>query len=95
MTIKNLLNEFYLENGIPIDGGVDDKTFKFNAFGLTMNLPNPEFRRKSLYIHDIQHVVNNCDISWKGEAFIAGWEIATGMWKHFPIGLLSLWAFGI
>ena len=37
---------------------------------------------------------NNCDTSWKGEAFIAGWEISTGMWKYFPICTFSFWAMG-
>ena len=49
---------------------------------------------KRQHIHDIQHILNNCDTSWKGEAFIAGWEISTGMWKYFPICTFSFWAMG-
>jgi len=94
MTIKEALNVFYNENDIPNDGGVDDTFFIFKVFGLKLKLPNPEFRRKALYIHDIQHVVHGCDTSWKGESFIAGWEISTKMWKHIPIGLLGIWAMG-
>ena len=94
MTVGELLNEFYEKNAIPQDGGGDDKTFKFKVFGITLTLPNPEFRRKVLHIHDIQHILNNCDTSWKGEGFIAGWEISTGMVKHFPLSFLSLWAMG-
>ncbi|MFT4756031.1 MAG: hypothetical protein ACI91R_000668 [Vicingaceae bacterium] len=30
----------------------------------------------------------------KGEAFISGWEISTGMFKNLPLGFLSLWAMG-
>ena len=94
MTIEKLLNEFYSKNGIPKDGGVDDSTFEFKAFGLKLILPNPKFRRKAVYIHDIQHVLHNCDTSWKGESFIAGWEISTGMWRYFLLSFLSLWAMG-
>jgi len=36
--------------------------------------------------------LNDCDVSWKGEGFISGWEISTGLWKQFPTGLLSIWA---
>jgi hypothetical protein len=64
------------------------------VFGLKLNLPNPKFRREALHIHDIQHILNNCNTSWKGEGFIAGWEISTGIWKHFQLGFLSLWAMG-
>lgn len=94
MTIEVLLDEFYEKNGIPKDGGIDDKTFEFKVFGIKLNLPNPKFRRDALHIHDIQHILNNCDTSWKGEGFISGWEISTGMGKYFPLGLLSLWAMG-
>ncbi|MCG8326156.1 MAG: hypothetical protein MI974_00665 [Chitinophagales bacterium] len=94
MTLESLLNEFYEKNGIPENGGVDKKTFAFKAFGLKFNMPNPKFRREVIYIHDIQHVLNNCDTSWKGEGFISGWEISTGMWKYFPLTLLSTWAMG-
>jgi hypothetical protein len=64
------------------------------VFGLKLNLPNPKFRREALHIHDIQQILNNCNTSWKGEGFIAGWEISTGIWKHFQLGFLSLWAMG-
>ncbi len=94
MTIGKLLDEFYAKNGIPKDGGIDNDTFEFKVFGLKLNLPNPKFRIEALHIHDIQHILNNCDTSWKGEGFISGWEISTGIWKHFKLGLLSLWAMG-
>ncbi|HAS41479.1 MAG TPA: hypothetical protein DCS93_13440 [Microscillaceae bacterium] len=94
MNIANLLTDFYLKNGIPDNGGSDDTTFKIKILGLKLELPNPKFRREATYIHDIHHVLNNCDTSWKGEGFISGWEVATGIWKYFPVGLLSLWAMG-
>lgn len=94
MTLENLLNEFYKENGIPENGGFEDKVFEFKVFGVKLKLPNPKFRQKALYIHDLHHILNKKDISWKGEGFIAGWEIGTRIWKHFPVGVLSLWAMG-
>ena len=94
MKVKILLEQFYLNNGIPKNGGANDKTFLFKVFGIALKLPNPQFRRKALYIHDLQHVLNKKDTSWKGEGFIAGWEIGTGMWKHFPLSILALWAMG-
>ena len=65
---------------------------KFKLF--TLKLPNSQFRKDVIHIHDIQHILYDCDTTWKGEAFIAGWEIGTKMWKHFPIGFISLWAMG-
>ena len=95
MTIEQSLQQFYIDNDLPKDGGENNNFFELNFMFFTLKLPNPEFRKKVIHIHDIQHVLYNCDISWKGESFIAGWEIATGFWKVFPIGILSLSAMGI
>ena len=94
MTVRDALKDFYRENNIPEDGGMNDNLFIFKVFGLTLKLPNPEIRRKNIYIHDIQHVVHQCDTSWKGESYIAGWEIGTNLWRHFPLVLLPIWAMG-
>lgn len=94
MTIAQELQGFYIENNFAKDGGESEKTFalKFKLF--TLNLPNSQFRKDVIHIHDIQHLLYKCDTTWKGESFIAGWEIATGLWKHMPIGFMSLWAMG-
>jgi len=94
MTISQKLQQFYLENNFPNDGGESDAFFilKFRLFSI--KLPNSQFRKDVIHIHDIQHILYECDTTWKGESFIAGWEIGTKMWKHFPIGFMSLWAMG-
>jgi len=94
MTIATLLNDFYRRNNLSAKGGESDDWFylKFKFFNL--KLPNSQFRKDVIYIHDVQHVLYDCDTTLKGEAFIAGWEVATGVWKHFPIGIMSLWAMG-
>lgn len=94
MTVSEKLTMFYKENNLSEEGGVDEDFFylKFRLF--KVKLPNSQFRKNVVHIHDIQHILYDCDISWKGEAFIAGWEIATGLWKYIPIGFMSLWAMG-
>ena len=94
MTLEKLLTDFYIDNGIPENGGVDKATFEMIVLGSHLKLPNPSFRKKVIHIHDIQHILNGCDTSWKGEAFIAGWELSTGFWRYFPICIFSLWAMG-
>jgi len=94
MTISQQLHRFYLENNFPIDGGESAAFFELKFRLFTVKLPNPPFRKKVIHIHDIQHILYDCDTTWKGEAFIAGWEIGTNMWKHFPVGIMSLWAMG-
>jgi hypothetical protein len=94
MTISQSLQQFYKENNFKEDGGESDAFFELKFRYFTLKLPNGQYRKDVIYIHDIQHVLYNCDTNWKGEAFIAGWEIGTKMWKHLPIGLVSLWAMG-
>ncbi len=95
MTISKELQQFYKENKLPEKGGEDNDWFYLHFKLFSLKLPNPAFRKKVIHIHDVQHVLYNCDTTWKGESFISGWEIATGMWKHFPIGLFSLSGMGI
>ena len=94
MTLDKLLAEFYKKNGIDENQGINDDTFAIKVLGINLKLPNPKFRKDMIHIHDIHHILNKCNTSWKGEAFIAGWEISTGFWKYFPICILSLWTMG-
>ena len=94
MKLDKLLAEFYKKNGIPSDGGINKNTFGIKVLGINLKLPNPKFRKDVTHIHDIHHILNKCNTTWKGEAFIAGWEISTGFWKYFPICIFSLWAMG-
>ncbi|CAM1345065.1 hypothetical protein [Tenacibaculum amylolyticum] len=94
MIIAKKLDVFYKENGIPENGGEDLDFFELDFKFFSLKVPNTEFRKKVIHIHDIEHVLFECDTSWKGESFIAGWEIATGIWRYFPISFLSLWTMG-
>jgi hypothetical protein len=94
MTISKSLEQFYKENNFKDDGGENDDFFELKLKFFNLKLPNSQFRKDVIHIHDIQHVLYNCDTTWKGEAFIAGWEISTGFWKHLPVGFFSLWAMG-
>lgn len=94
MKLSQALQEFYIANNLPKEGGVEEDWFYLDFKWFRIKLPNSAFRKKLIHIHDTQHVLYNCDVTWKGEAFIAGWEVATGMWKHLPIGMMSVWAMG-
>ena len=47
-----------------------------------------------LYIHDLEHILNEQDTTWKGEMYIASWEISTGLWTSFPLIIFPLWTMG-
>lgn len=92
-TLQNLLQEFYEREGIPM-GGVNSKYFTIRFLGVNLQLPNVAYRKKVIHVHDLQHVLNQCDTSWKGEAYIAGWELATGIWRHPVLAVVTLWTLG-
>jgi len=94
MTLSDHLNQFYNTYNIPANGGVNDKTFEVPLPFFNLILPNLSWRKKMLHIHDLEHILNAQDTSWKGEMFIASWEISTGFWRHFPIILFPLWTMG-
>lgn len=94
MNLSDHLDEFYRKYNIPAIGGVNDKTFEVPLPIFTLILPNFKWRKKMLHIHDLEHILNEQDTTWKGEMFIASWEISTGYWNHFPIIIFPLWTIG-
>ena len=94
MTLGKHLDEFYKKYDIPANGGVNDKTFEVPFSYFTLTLPNFSWRRRMLYVHDLEHILNEQDTSWSGEMFIASWEISTGFWKNLPVIIFPLWTMG-
>lgn len=94
MTLGEELDKFYQKYNIPKNGGLNDETFDIPFPLFTLKLPNFSWRKKMLYIHDLEHILNKQDTSWRGEMYIASWEIATGFWRNFPIILFPLWTMG-
>lgn len=94
MNLQQHLNDFYVQYNIPENGGEDDKTFEVPLPFFKLILPNFSWRKKMLHVHDLEHILNQQDTTWKGEIFIASWEIATGFWKYFPVCIFPLWTMG-
>lgn len=94
MTLREHLDSFYTTYNIPAEGGVHDKTFEVPLPFVTLTLPNFAWRKRMLYVHDLEHVLNKQDTSWSGEIFIASWEISTGFWRNFPVIFFPLWTMG-
>ncbi|MEI6755073.1 MAG: hypothetical protein WCK78_18150 [Paludibacter sp.] len=94
MTLREQLDQFYNKYNIPAEGGVNDKTFVVPLPLFSLTLPNFSWRKRMLYVHDLEHILNEQDTSWKGEIFIASWEISTGFLKNFPVLIFPLWTMG-
>lgn len=96
VTVQEALAEFYRENNFGDDGGVSKKVawIKFGFFSIP--IPNTESRKNNVVLHDLGHLVNGFDTTWKGESSVSAWEIASGGWgKHYFLWFLTLWAMGL
>ena len=71
MNLREHLDQFYQQYNIPAEGGVNYKTFEVPLPVFTLTLPNFPWRKRMLYIHDLEHILNRQDTTWRGEIFIA------------------------
>jgi hypothetical protein len=75
------------------NGGYDLKWFRIKIGKLYIPLPNTKSRIKAVRIHDIHHILTGYEANLKGEAEIAGWEIASGCGKYHTAWLLNAGSF--
>ena len=75
--------------------GYDDRWVALRVGPLPLAFPNAAGRVRAVKLHDLHHVVTGYDTSWRGEAEIAAWEIASGCAHHRWAWILNLGAFAV
>jgi hypothetical protein len=82
MTIEEALNRHFVSSGIYAEGCTRDDWYAGHAVYLRLGgwkVPFPILRRSGpIILHDIHHMLTGYPPSWKGEAEVAAWEIASG-----------------
>jgi hypothetical protein len=76
-------------------GGYEEGWVKMKAGPIPIWFPNTVARVKAVKFHDVHHVLTEYRTTWKGEAEIGAWEVATGCAAHYQAWLLNLLAFAI
>ena len=66
------------------DGGYNLKWFHIKVGFINIPLPNTKSRVEVAKIHDIHHILTGYEATLRGEAEIAGWEIASGC-DHYGV----------
>lgn len=100
-SLKEAITQFYRRHGFPNDGGVGAKRWSpVGCRDLKVYLPNFEWRRRALPLHDIHHVLTGYPFHPTGEFEMAAWEFAAGRYPNplstlFCLPLVSLGAFTI
>ena len=92
LKIKDALQLYFSEYHF-LNGGYDFKWFKIKLGPIFIPLPNIKARADAVKIHDIYHVLTEYKATWKGEAEISGWEIASGCGKYYAAWILNLGSF--
>lgn len=87
--------ERYFELNNFKDGGYEEGWVKMKAGPVPIWFPNTVARVKAVKFHDLHHVLTEYPTTWRGEAEIGAWEVATGCAAHYQGWLLNLLAFAI
>jgi hypothetical protein len=68
---------------------------RFRLGRLSVWLPNTRGRARALPYHDLHHVLTEYPTTWRGEAEIAAWELASGCGRSVTVWLINLGALGL
>jgi hypothetical protein len=83
MTLREARAALYLRCDFPTDGGVNARSWSpLRSTKLKAHLPNFEWRRAALPLHDLHHVITGYDFSPRGEFEMAAWEFAAGRYPN-------------
>ena len=93
LVVRDARTEFFRAAGLPSDGGYSARSVHFRIGFLSFALPNSAARREAVPLHDLHHLATGYDTSWRGEAEIAAWELASGCSSYRAAWLLNLLAF--
>src|SRR5215470_7236628 len=94
MTLREARQLYFKLNGFPADGGYKDPLIRVQMWRIPVWLPNTKGRRKAVRLHDLHHVLTEYPTTWRGEAEISAWEIASGglhrYWAGWVLDLMNL-----
>jgi hypothetical protein len=78
LTLQVARADYYERNHFGADGGESLDWVPIKAFGVTFKIPNTAGRKRAVRIHDLHHVLTGYQTTFRGEAEIGAWELASG-----------------
>lgn len=94
LTLREARQAYFARHGLG-DGGYDAALVKLQAGPIPIYFPNTKARVRAVRLHDLHHVLTEYDTTWRGEAAIGAWEIASGCGRHYPAWILNILAVAI
>lgn len=94
LTLRAARERYFELNNFP-GGGYKDRWVKVKVGAFPIWFPNVPSRRRAVKYHDLHHVLTEYETTWRGEAEIGAWEVATGGAGAAVGWLLDLLAFAV
>jgi hypothetical protein len=88
MTLRDARGRYFELNNFGADGGYDERWIKVKVWRIPVWLPNTQGRRRAVKLHDLHHIVTEYPTTWRGEAEISAWEVASGGLRRYYAGWL-------
>jgi hypothetical protein len=88
MTLHAARARYFELSGFGEDGGYNERWIKVKVWRIPIWLPNTQGRVKAVKLHDLHHVLTEYPTTWRGEAQISSWEIASGGLRRYYAGWL-------
>ncbi len=94
LSVRQGIEQMFARFGFSSDAYIA-KYFALLVGKFPIYLPNTQSRVFVVRFHDIHHVLTGYPATWKGEAEIGAWEIATGCRSYFVAWFLNAGAVAI
>ena len=89
-TLREERARYFEENGFGEDGGYTDRFVVLRMGPVPVAVfPNTAARVRAVRLHDLHHVVTGYATTWRGEAEIGAWEIASGCGSYLAAWVLN------
>ena len=94
-SVRECLTEFYANNpSFGNEGGIYERWVWLRFGWIKVPFPNFKARSEIIYLHDVNHIINDYNTGWQGEVSVAAWEVSTGMGKFLVGWLFASFAMG-
>jgi hypothetical protein len=94
LTLRDARERYFELNDFP-GGGYEDRWVKVKVGFFPIWFPNVPSRKRAVRYHDLHHILTEYETTWRGEAEIGAWEVATGGAGAAVGWLLDLLAFAV
>ena len=78
LTLREARSRYFAANGLPDDGGYEERWVKTKLGPVPFAYPNTEGRRRIAPAHDLHHVLTGYGTDLTGEGELGAWEIGAG-----------------